>query len=85
MLLNLRVPDGFGFSALRESAPLLIAYILSYVNVGLYWNNHRHFFQAPSRIARRACLPRPAADKTAMRCAGTEKGRPSGRPSFISE
>ena len=50
MVLNLRVPEGTSFSALRESAPLLIAYVLSYVNVGLYWNNHHHLLQATTRI-----------------------------------
>lgn len=35
---------------LRNSVPLLLAYAISFVNVGLYWNNHHHLFHATDRI-----------------------------------
>ncbi|PTQ10279.1 hypothetical protein CLG96_11700 [Sphingomonas oleivorans] len=50
MVLELKVPDGASFAALSASAPIFFAYALSFVNVGLYWNNHHHLFQATDRI-----------------------------------
>lgn len=50
MVLELKVPDGGSLSALGASAPVLLAYVLSFVNVGLYWNNHHHMFQVTERI-----------------------------------
>ena len=42
MVLELKVPHGTDFPALRESAPVFFAYVLAFINVGLYWNNHHH-------------------------------------------
>lgn len=50
MVLELEVPDGGSLTALGQSAPILLAYILSFVNIGLYWNNHHHLMQATDRI-----------------------------------
>ena len=50
MVLSLPVPQGDGFSALRPDATLFGAYALSFVNVGIYWNNHHHMLQAARRI-----------------------------------
>jgi len=50
MVLELKVPVGSGLDALSASYPLFIAYALSFVNVGLYWNNHHHLLQATARI-----------------------------------
>jgi uncharacterized membrane protein len=50
MVLDLKVPTGGALSDLAHSLPLLIAYMLSFVNVGLYWNNHHHLFQLNPRI-----------------------------------
>ncbi len=50
MVLELRVPEDGSFEALRASVPVLLAYVLSFVNVGLYWNNHHHMLHATERI-----------------------------------
>ena len=50
MVLELKVPEGGSLTALSGSAPLLLAYVLSFINVGLYWNNHHHMLHATDRI-----------------------------------
>ncbi|WBO22784.1 TMEM175 family protein [Sphingomonas abietis] len=50
MVLELKVPESTEPRALLAAAPILGAYILSYINVGLYWNNHHHLLQAASRV-----------------------------------
>lgn len=50
MVLELKVPTGGDLHDLADSAPLLLAYVLSFVNVGLYWNNHHHLMHATDRI-----------------------------------
>ncbi len=50
MVLELKVPETGDLHGLVGAAPLLLAYLLSFVNVGLYWNNHHHMFHAVDRI-----------------------------------
>ncbi len=50
MVLELKVPESGDLGALAGSAPILLAYALSFVNVGLYWNNHHHMFSVVERI-----------------------------------
>lgn len=50
MVLELKVPSGGDLRDLAGSAPVLFAYALSFVNVGLYWNNHHHMLHATGRI-----------------------------------
>lgn len=50
MVLELQVPKDGTLAALSDSAPILLAYVLSFINVGLYWNNHHHLMQATGRI-----------------------------------
>jgi uncharacterized membrane protein len=45
MVLELKLPAGPGFAALRELWPVFLAYVLSFVYVAIYWNNHHHYFQ----------------------------------------
>ena len=45
MVLELRPPDGPDFSDLHGSATSLLTYLLSFVYIGIYWNNHHHLFQ----------------------------------------
>ncbi len=54
MVLELKVPAGHDFAALAASLPVFLAYVLSYVNIGLYWNNHHHLMQAVERVNGRA-------------------------------
>jgi uncharacterized membrane protein len=49
-VLELPVPHHADLASLRHEAPILLAYVLSFINVGLYWNNHHHLFQATERI-----------------------------------
>jgi uncharacterized membrane protein len=42
MVLELKVPQGVNRAALRPLVPVFLAYVLSFVNLGIYWNNHHH-------------------------------------------
>jgi uncharacterized membrane protein len=50
MVLELRPPDGSGFDALQPLVPKLLSYLLSFVLVAIYWNNHHHLFTLVERI-----------------------------------
>ena len=50
MVLELHVPEGTDFSVLAEKLPVFLSYVLSFIYVGIYWNNHHHMFQAASRV-----------------------------------
>ena len=50
MVLELKVPHGESFEALRPVIPTLLMYALSYVYVGIYWNNHHHMLHASSTV-----------------------------------
>lgn len=50
MILELKVPYGDEFSALKPLLPKFLAYILSFLYVGIYWNNHHHLFQIIEKI-----------------------------------
>jgi uncharacterized membrane protein len=50
MVLELKVPRGADAEALRPVVPVLLTYVLSFANVGIYWNNHHHMLHATSRI-----------------------------------
>jgi uncharacterized membrane protein len=50
MVLELRTPHGTTWSALRDSVPLLLTYLLSFVYLGIYWNNHHHLLMATERV-----------------------------------
>jgi uncharacterized membrane protein len=52
MVLELRVPTGHDFSSLiQTSGTSLLTYLLSFVYVGIYWNNHHHMFQLVHRVS----------------------------------
>ncbi|MFP5348136.1 MAG: TMEM175 family protein [Actinomycetes bacterium] len=51
MVLELKIPEGEDFAALRHDAGTgLLTYLLSFVYVGIYWNNHHHMFQLTERV-----------------------------------
>ena len=50
MVLELKVPHGGDFKALEPLLPVFLSYVLSFIYVGIYWNNHHHMLQAASRI-----------------------------------
>jgi len=51
MVLELKVPHGEDFEALRPLVPVFFSYILSFLYVGIYWNNHHHMLQAAKRVS----------------------------------
>jgi len=50
MVLQLRQPHGASFADLRSSFPSLLAYVLSFVNIAIYWNNHHHLLKAAPEV-----------------------------------
>lgn len=50
MVLELKVPEGSSFETLKPLIPKFVSYILSFIYVGIYWNNHHHLFQAIEKV-----------------------------------
>ena len=50
MVLELHVPHEATWTALRPLVPIFLTYVLSFVFVGIYWNNHHHMLHAADRI-----------------------------------
>jgi uncharacterized membrane protein len=51
MVLELKAPQGTGFDALRALVPTFLSYVLSFVYVGIYWNNHHHMLHAAQSVS----------------------------------
>ncbi|HTL05530.1 MAG TPA: TMEM175 family protein [Gemmatimonadales bacterium] len=51
MVLELRPPEGADLGALRALLPVLGSYVLSFVYLGIYWNNHHHLLQAATQVS----------------------------------
>ena len=51
MVLELHVPAGSSAASLRSIVPGLLCYVLSFVNVGIYWNNHHHLLKTVERVS----------------------------------
>lgn len=45
MVLEIKVPHGTGLGALKPLIPVILSYILSFIYLGIYWNNHHHMMQ----------------------------------------
>lgn len=50
MVLELKSPDDPSFKALRPLASVAISYVVSFVYLGIYWNNHHHLFRQTERV-----------------------------------
>lgn len=50
MVLELKVPEGYTFASLKTLFPKIVSYVVSFVYVGLYWNNHHHLFQIVQKV-----------------------------------
>ncbi len=50
MVLELKVPHGADLASLRPLAPVFLAYVLSFLYLGIYWNNHHHLLHAARRV-----------------------------------
>jgi uncharacterized membrane protein len=51
MVLELKVPHAVELAALRPILPHLLSYVLSFIYLGIYWNNHHHLFQAAEQVS----------------------------------
>lgn len=50
MVLEFRIPDGADWTAIRPLLPLFLTYVLSFIILGIYWNNHHLLIHAASRV-----------------------------------
>jgi len=50
MVLELRIPHGADWAALRSIYPIFLTYVLSFIYLGIVWNNHHHMLQAVERV-----------------------------------
>ena len=50
MVLELKIPHGDDLAALRPMVPVFLAYVLSYVLLGIYWSNHHHMLHATKHV-----------------------------------
>jgi uncharacterized membrane protein len=51
MVLELKVPHGDSFESLAPLVPVFLSYVLSFVYVGIYWNNHHHMLHACTKVS----------------------------------
>ncbi|WP_303317178.1 TMEM175 family protein [Flavivirga abyssicola] len=50
MVLELKTPHEANFEALLKVMPIFLSYLLSFIYIGIYWNNHHHLFQITERV-----------------------------------
>ena len=50
MVLELKVPHGADLASLKDLFPIFLAYVLSFIYLGIYWNNHHHMLQATRKV-----------------------------------
>jgi uncharacterized membrane protein len=50
MVLEMKAPQGAALPDLLAVAPVFLSYVLSFIYIGIYWNNHHHFFQLVPRV-----------------------------------
>src|SRR5687767_15830993 len=50
MVLEMRVPHGADLAALQPLLPVILSYVLSFVYLGIYWNNHHHMLHVTRRV-----------------------------------
>ena len=51
MVLELRVPHGADWAALKPLVPVMLSYVMSFIYIGIYWNNHHHLLQATKSVS----------------------------------
>src|ERR1051326_4646210 len=51
MVLELKVPHGVELAALKPLLPVFLSYVLSFIYVGIYWNNHHHLFHTAREVS----------------------------------
>lgn len=50
MVLEMKVPEGFSFETLKPILPVFLTYVLSFVFLAIYWNNHHHLMHAVDNV-----------------------------------
>jgi len=50
MVLGMSAPEGYTFEALKPILPVFLTYVLSFIYVGIYWNNHHHLLHAVNKV-----------------------------------
>ena len=50
MVLELKVPHGTAFADLRPLVPVFLSYVMSFIYLGIYWNNHHHLLHATRQV-----------------------------------
>ncbi|MCW3085430.1 MAG: hypothetical protein JWP12_2796 [Bacteroidetes bacterium] len=50
MVLELKIPEGGHFENLKPLLSVFLCYILSFINIGIYWNNHHHLLHATEKV-----------------------------------
>jgi uncharacterized membrane protein len=50
MVLELKVPHGSDWTAIEPLLPVFLSYVLSFIYLGIYWNNHHHLLKAAPRV-----------------------------------
>lgn len=51
MVLELKIPEGTDWNALKSVSPVFISYMLSFIFIGIYWNNHHHLLHLVKHIS----------------------------------
>ena len=64
MVLEVKVPQSGGLAGIQEQLPMFLAYVLSYITIGIFWINHHHMLHATERIDGGCCGP------TSICCSG---------------
>jgi len=57
VVLELPVPETQSLAGIRAVAPLLLAYLLSFINIGIFWNNHHHMMMTAEHVDGRVMWP----------------------------
>jgi len=50
MVLEMKVPHGTSIEVLKPLLPVFLSYVLSFINIGIYWNNHHHMLHAAKKV-----------------------------------
>ncbi len=50
MVLEIKVPHGESLTAIKPLLPIFVSYVLGFINIGIYWNNHHHLFMAVEKV-----------------------------------
>lgn len=88
MVLEMRVPHGEDLAALRPLIPVFVSYLLSFVFIGIYWNNHHHMLHATQHVngATRRRSPASTGSCSSVLLRGCRRRRKGcGPPNHLGE